>query len=542
MSRRLLSPLFFTLGLCLVLTNLPGCKSSEPLVNVASAAPDVAKNIGTVQKVFPDGKRGPIFVFEEVHTSRIGQLQIAAMLVRLHDHYGVKNIALEGSIWSGRSMAPGWYQNAAGGGAEERDMKEDLAVRMVADGEISSAEMMSLLFSDVHVYGVEDQTQYSQELNAKGSGAFGYLLAIAEAGLTQDDIQKLNALINDTSKPKEKRQEEALDYMLNANPWVHEQYENLKKSAIVSSEQEVSQLRAIQAKATEVGAKISSDVQEDMQAEIRFMETASERSTTMVTNTLRLPDTQQNTPEVLIIGAAHADKVIQLLQQQNVAYSLIQPLNLDSSAGSMSTAEYNRKVKGQWAVDLPGSLGYVLNHNRKPPPVIERSTGKSYASMQLATIIMARGVRSGGSFPNNVWDQLSALPGVRVDRDSISRDGNDVIFRAWLTQDDGREKEVWARVGTVRAAKQGPRTLETKLVETSEQMATGGGDGGKNHDGGKKGGGDGDEPPAGKRGHAGEGPGDRDQNGVHLSRTSMDTMVAFASTHDEIMRTPHISD
>lgn len=157
---------------------------------------------------------------------------------------------------------------------------------------------------------------------------------------------------------------------------------------------------------------------------------------------------------------------------------------------------------------------------------------------------MARGARSGGPFPDNIWNQLSSLPGVRIDRGSISRDGNDVIFRAWLTQDNGREKEVWARVGTVRpnggTSGGGVATLEAKLIQASEQMSAAGGDGGKNNGNNKKGGGDSDDPP--ERSHAGEGPGDRERDGVHQSRMGLDTMVVFAATHDEIMRIPHISD
>lgn len=537
---------FWAFAPTLIVLSLASCKST-PKLNPESVAPDIAKDIGIVQKTWASGNKGPVFVFEEVHTSRVGQLQIAAMLVRLHDRYGVTNISLEGSIWTGKALDSGWYHNAVSGQSDAREAKEDLAIRMVSDGEISSAEMMAMLFPDVRVYGVEDRNQYNQELNSKG-GTIDYLLAIAEATLTEDDARKVNSLLAQ-NKPKDQRAREALEYMLNANPWVKGQYENLKKSSSFSSEQMIARLKSIQAKAREVGAQVPAEAQQDMQAEIQFMQTASERSATMVTNALQLPDTSAKTPEVLIIGAAHADKVIELLQNQNVSYSLIQPLDLDTGLGSMTSAEYERKIKGKWASNLPGTLGYVLNRQKKPPPVIERPAGNSYASMQLATILMARGVRAGGPFPDNVWGQLSTLPGIRIDRNSITQDGNDVIFRAWLTQDDGREKEVWARAGTVRhlnapnANGTQHRGLEAKLIDASQELKAGeGGGGNKDTDKSHKNGGGEDDPPGGKRNHAGDGPGDRERNGVHLSRMGMETMVAFASSREEVLRMPHISD
>ena len=105
------------------------------------------------------------------------------------------------------------------------------------------------------------------------------------------------------------------------------------------------------------------------------------------------------------------------------------------------------------------SEGDVSRAPHRPPPVIETPSGNSYASMNLAGIIIARVARAGGaSFPDDVMQQISGSPGLRVDQNSISRDGRDVVFHAWLKQDDGSEKSVWTRVGTT------PRNLEEKLL------------------------------------------------------------------------------
>ena len=74
-----------------------GCGSSPPQgaesvskssFDLSGAADAVSRDVGKILKTNSSGKKGPIFVIEEFHTSRIGQLQIATMLVRLHDKYG----------------------------------------------------------------------------------------------------------------------------------------------------------------------------------------------------------------------------------------------------------------------------------------------------------------------------------------------------------------------------------------------------------------------------------------------------------------------
>jgi hypothetical protein len=90
--------------------------------------------------------------------------------------------------------------------------------------------------------------------------------------------------------------------------------------------------------------------------------------------------------------------------------------------------------------------------------------------MNLSGLLLARAASSGGPFPDNVWPQISNLPGLRIDKDSITRDGHDVIFRGWLKQDDSSEKEVWARVGTRPSGVVEADTLEGKLIAASEEL------------------------------------------------------------------------
>lgn len=495
---------------------------------VTASAQTVSAGVGVVKKSSNEGTRGPVYVFEEVHTSRIGQLQIATMLLRLHDKYGLKNIGLEGGIWSGHALKADWYRNL--GGAATKDEAEDVAVQLVAQGEFSSSELMAMLFPDIHVFGLEDALQYQESTKFKGSPELGYLLAISEKSISEGDMIKVETLL------KEKNTEKALDLMLNADPWVKAQYDSLKASSTLSSEQMANRLRGIQDKARRVGASVSPQVAQDLASELHFFTTASARSDTMVKNTIQVADDHGGFPAAMIVGAAHADRVVSLLTQKGVSFALIRPIDLDSKEASMTTAEYERKVEGKWARNRPGTLGHVLNSQRKPPPVVERVTGQSYASMQYASLILARRARSGGSFPGDVLLQLAALPGFRIDKQSLEKDGNDVIFHAWLMQDDGREKQVWARVGTVPFT--GTQTLEQKL-KNAIQTLKGGGGGGKDGGGGvHKTHSDDEELPEGPDSRLAN---DIEHDGTTITRVGIDALAVFGSSREEVRKIGEIS-
>ena len=460
---------FLALGVVFAL----GCGSSPtgqgsvslPTLDVVATAREAADGVGAVLKTNSNGNKGHIFVFEEFHTSRIGQLQIAAMLVRLHDKYGLKRIGLEGKVQSSPALDAAWYRSA--GGEPATAEREDLAVRIVAEGEISSAELMAMQYPDVVVDGTEDAQLYAQTLDVKGNPEVEYLIGIAEKSLSGDTVQKVNKLL------EAKSCDAAIDTMMNSDPWVKQRYDNMKNDTTTSSEKMVADLRELQAKADSVGATVSPDAKQGVDKVIEFYQTASKRSDAMVDKVLEIAAAAKGSPVAMIIGAAHADRVTELLTKQNVSFALIQPADLDPKNGSLTTEQYERKAKGLWARNSKGTLGRVLNVQRKPPPVTERVTGQSYASMNLAGMIVAKAARSGKRVPDDILPQLSALPGLRVDTASFSRDGYDVIFCAWLKQDDGREKEVWARVGTIEhPSGVAPTGLEAKLIKAADDLKT----------------------------------------------------------------------
>ena len=247
----LISVLIFLFGIA-----LPAYSGNPDDLNISQIAKDVTKNVGKVGRIYTTGKKGPVFVFEEFHTSRVGQLQAAIMLVRLHDKYGLKIIGLEGAIKSPNYLDTGWFHSI--GGEKEESTKQDVAVRMLAEGEISQAEFMALAFPDVKVYGIESGSEYEVKLDVKDSPQLKYLFEIAKQKLTQSQINQANSLAN------KGKIDQALEYIMSRDPWVNKMYKTISKPSDTSTEAMVNQIREIQDKASSMGVSVDSKTSEDM--------------------------------------------------------------------------------------------------------------------------------------------------------------------------------------------------------------------------------------------------------------------------------------
>ncbi len=415
----------------------------------------IAEDAGEVRVVVSNGTKGSLFVFEEYHDSRVGQLQIGVMLLRLHDGHGLRTIGLEGDFQSPRPLDATWFH--AAGGEDAGDAREDVAVRMLAEGEISAAEFAALVFDDIEVRGTELEEQYAHELDVEGTPLMTVLMGIAEKNLSQSQIREVNEL---ASKGKH---EEALEAVLDADPWVREQIESFENVAgsIEAAEQRI---RDIRAKARQLGVHIDPEVEEGLEKSIHFYGIASERSVTMSEYVLELAKSTLDAPIAMIIGAGHSERVVEILRDNDVSFALLRPIDLHPDYANLTPEQFDRKNKRLWSRTSEGTLGRLLNAQRKPRTIIDTTTGKSYASVEMAAKLVAEGVRNGKQVPESVRIQLESLPALRVDWDSFSQDGYDVVFRVWAKDTNGEDREIWVRAGTTDSAEQA-KTLEQKLFQ-----------------------------------------------------------------------------
>lgn len=453
-------------------TSLPIPTSLPPTasVSVSAIAQEIAAGVGTVKQVSDGSPDKTVIVFEENHFSPAGQIEIAVMMNRLYKNYGMRQMALEGYFKESGKLDASWFQKSPPFSAEEpiRE-REDVIVQLLQDGEISSSEMMALTYNDIAVTGVEIPAEYDVELSDEADSApILYLYFIAYSGMTDDEMKKADELVN-TGKSLE-----AVEFVVNKDEWTSKEYALITNNTkIISAEHYLKILDEIEAKANDplflMQTKVDLSVYKPGMDELRkFWETASQRSRTMVDNTLEISKMSPNAPVAMVIGARHTELVAKLFTEKGISFAIIRGNTLENGVenGYLSYVAYDRKNK-KISVDPPGSLGALLDGRKKPQPVVNEAWFQSKAQIFLLTDILA-GAGASGSTPtfDDVLSNLPELTGVVLDKSSIFIEDGDVIFSVKALDNNGNDVTVWVRTRADKEAAE--KLLEDRLREALE--------------------------------------------------------------------------
>jgi len=426
--------------------------SSDALANAISA------DVGRVSASVVGDSEKRIIVFEESHDSRAGQIEIAIMLNRLHDK-GLKVIALEGALVTEKDLYPEWFHRLP-----NVRVKQEVAVQLLKEGEISATEFIALLYPDVKIYGVEKDEEYSVVASENASlSLYSYLLAIAEKNMSQGQISKANQLLEQGNYT------EFYEFVTDASTCTKRWYgyfTNANRSFII--EEEISVLDDVKKGATLVNAEIDQNTKADFEEWIESFKIASNRSNTMVANTLILVK-DANAPIALNIGAGHTSYVSELLKDNRATYAIIAPNSLTDTndISKLNSSAYNRKLE-RLSVDESGMLGSFLDNRpksdnlRKPSLVINKGFLRSESELYYITKLIARGAGSGGTPPYGLGNEFSMLGNVKVDPGSIKMIDNDVTFSAEVLDDNNNWKTIYVRA---RSIEEKEKTVEDRLKE-----------------------------------------------------------------------------
>jgi polyhydroxyalkanoate synthesis regulator phasin len=382
----------------------------------AQMARDISKGMGSVVAAGNGGGNRIVIAFEETHTSRAGQIEIATMLLRLHKKYNLQRVSLEGAIVGDAALTPGWFHELTTTLESNRDGQQ-LAVRMLKDGEINCGEFTSLVLRDVHVNGNEKAEEYNVELSDRASQAVSnHLVGLVEKSLPQSKISEINRLSN------QGKEDEAADLLFGSDPWVKEHYEKLSdKGDITSVEESVKVVQEIEAKAKDSGIAIQQQDTAGLQDMIKFFKTAVQRSSTMVANTLAMCDESPKTPVGFIIGAAHTAGVLELLKAGDASFAIISPNSLSNKlkSGALTMDAYKRKNEKK-SVDSRGFLGAYLNRRHKPPVVIGETWYRTKSEIGLLAIALAAAAEGGEGPPfDSLKDRFKKFRNITVDTSSF---------------------------------------------------------------------------------------------------------------------------
>jgi hypothetical protein len=380
--------------------------------STADMAAGVSNGAGKVSAA-ADGSSGrTVVVFEESHGSRLGQLEIALMMVRLHDKHGLRQVSLEGAMFDKGALPAKWFHDVTSSPQARRAGRET-AVRLLKEGEVSAAEFIALTLPDVQVRGNERADEYDVKLSDQASGAStGYLIAIAEKSLSQSQIEEANRLM------RAGKEKEAVEGVLKGDEWVQARYQKLtSEEPVLSTEELTALLEEIEAKANSVGAEIGPEERAGFREEINFFKMGTQRSKTMVANTLGMFGQGERSTVALDIGAAHASGVVGLLKEGKASYALIAPNSLAaaSHAAELTRYAYGRKNLLK-SVDAPGLLGAYLDGRHKPPPGLGEQRRRSKAEAYLASRLLADAA-SGGEKPpfKSLEGEFNSFQSIKID-------------------------------------------------------------------------------------------------------------------------------
>lgn len=379
-------------------------------LDVGSIARLISNDVCSVSKV-NKGKSGvPILIFEENHISRQGQIQEAIALVRLYEKFNLRHIALEGYLKEHKPYNVNWFHQAAKG--LPLDKKAGVAVQLLGEGEISSAEFMLLVYDDFYIHPIETASEYTVKLDDQAQSApFIYLLKIAMNSLEQKHMARLQTFQEELETlegdKKEAKRKEMFIYILSANPWTLEKYKILNDTEIfkkLTLEKYMAMMKEIKEKGAVLKIEITSEEKNAMDMYIGFWQKRHLASSTMVGAVEKLSDQGNHSILVMIIGAAHTDRICDLLQASGRPFAVITPLSfsLAMKPGDLTSEMLYRKYdrKSVYSEGFSDILVKTLSSTtqKKPEPVLDEPWFQGKAKLYLfINRIVDKVLASGGA-------------------------------------------------------------------------------------------------------------------------------------------------
>lgn len=340
------------------------------LVTLTDIAEEIAEEVGEVTTVVETDSEEVIFVFEERHDSRLGQVEIAMMLNRLYADYELRRIGLEGLMADEGPLDLSWaHREPYYQPSQPITGREDVMAQTLQDGEIGSAELLGLVYHDVVVEGIDDAELYAFDPPETAWDAPNlYLYNIALAGMSDTDRTAWNALY------EQEQYEDAFEYAVGTDEFSAEMWARLSDQVdIVSAEEWLIVLDDLRAQAEAVETDLTAEDEANLAALDEYFEHVSQRSDVLAANVLALAAIHPEAPVAMTIGALHTERVVELLTEAGVSFVVLRPLSLaeGDTSGLLSAAAYERKRQGL-SVAPDGYLGALLDgRGKKPKPTAE---------------------------------------------------------------------------------------------------------------------------------------------------------------------------
>ena len=445
-------------------TPTPTTTSTQTAIpmTLASMAEDVSIDVGQVMTIVESDPQKIIFVFEETHDSPAGQIEIAVMLNRLYENYDLRQIGLEGALPAGGPLDASWLQFSPPFRARDPiRAREDVIVQLLEDGEISGAEMMALVYDDVEVIGIDDKDLYAIPFPEEASFITTvYLYLTAIPGLTDSEITEANNLID------QEEILEAVEFIISTDPYTDEMYNRINDESIIISDKEwVEILGEIETKAIESGAELEPEDEAAMDALQEFFQATYQRSDALASNAINLVEAHPAAPLAMMIGAAHTERVSELLTEAGISFVVLRANSLAErrEEGDLSFEAYDRKMLGL-SVDPAGSLGFLLDGRKKPQPVLGETWLQVKGKFLYIVTLAAHAIADG----HTMGELDSLLPTFEeMTFRALEMDGNELIFAIDTIDNNRNPITIYGRtvVDKPAAERQTDKMLEERLFD-----------------------------------------------------------------------------
>ena len=378
-------------------------------IDVNVIANSVCKEVGVVGNTFQGKNSVPIMVMEESHNSRAVQIQHAIALVRLYSKFGLRDIALEGYLKEDTKINTDWYHKAA---CKDTRAGIEVAVRLLEEGEISSAEFLKLIYNDVFLHPIETSKDYNVDIGEKAQSApLLCLLKLGQSSLTQNQLLEVQRLDSESKKldgeKKNEKIRELLNYILSADPWVKQTADTMQSKDFftkVPLQRHLKIMEEIKKRIEIQSVKLTSDETDALDKYIAFFKGRANADYTMVDATINVADHKDIPIVAMIIGCAHTQKVCELLKKEQRSYAVITPMALKNAdkRGELDYEMFKRKYQ-KLSVFTEGFLSNILKQtfqasaNKKPGPVLNEPWINAKSELYLFTDRIVRAVFGGGS-------------------------------------------------------------------------------------------------------------------------------------------------
>jgi len=478
-----------------------GVPPGPAALDAATVAGAVVGNVAKVGKTAAGAVGAPVIILEENHAQRLGQLQLAVVLARLHEQYGLRDVVLEGYLDGGPEIGLGWWRDATEPMTDTQ--RQRVAVRLLAEGEISAVECAALALGDITVARGEMPQEYGRPLNDEAYAApTSCLLKAALETLSPDESARaaeLQGAAEDLEgDARAEKMGELIEYIISTDPWTEEMQGKLGEldpANVFGEGGFLDVLRQIRDGVKERGISLESEETQGLNDMIAFYEGRGRADDTMAGRAATVAKAGTSPVIVVNVGQAHTPGVCRALEVAGVGYAVVAPACLDEEAGaaelSMDQFALKGELKSVYTEGLASLLAPAFSepapNGRKPRPVLPEQWFQAKSELYALTDRVTRDllgppVLPGGGEPpfgyapddlTGRWVQIDPSRIEIVPLHDDTGEGRAVCFPVTLNPEDPlRRRDIWAKawLGEEATSVDEEESLEHMLMQAIESL------------------------------------------------------------------------